>query len=98
MESRKKIVVWPAADSLLLLLSGASTRLGFAASFSRRACPAAKRACRRGARAADWAGLENRCAGNCTEGSNPSLSAAFLGDLSFARLTGVKHCARITGP
>src|SRR5262249_9443490 len=30
---------------------------------------------RRGARAADWAGLENRCAGNRTEGSNPSPSA-----------------------
>ena len=29
----------------------------------------------RGARAADWAGLENRCGGNVTEGSNPSLSA-----------------------
>jgi hypothetical protein len=24
---------------------------------------------------ADWAGLENRCGGNVTEGSNPSLSA-----------------------
>ena len=30
---------------------------------------------RRGARVADWGGLENRCAGNRTEGSNPSLSA-----------------------
>ena len=31
---------------------------------------------RRGARVAEWDGLENRCTGNCTEGSNPSLSAA----------------------
>ena len=23
----------------------------------------------------EWDGLENRCTGNCTEGSNPSLSA-----------------------
>ena len=30
---------------------------------------------RRGARAVEWDGLENRCTGNCTEGSNPSLSA-----------------------
>ena len=29
----------------------------------------------RGARVVDWDGLENRCAGNRTEGSNPSLSA-----------------------
>ena len=32
---------------------------------------------RRGARAADWAGLENRCGEMPTEGSNPSLSAYF---------------------
>lgn len=30
---------------------------------------------RRGARAVEWGGLENRCASNRTEGSNPSLSA-----------------------
>ena len=30
---------------------------------------------RRGARVAEWDGLENRCAGNCTVGSNPTLSA-----------------------
>ena len=30
---------------------------------------------RRGGRAVDCGGLENRCAGNRTEGSNPSLSA-----------------------
>ena len=30
---------------------------------------------RRGAREVEWDGLENRCMGNCTEGSNPSLSA-----------------------
>ena len=30
---------------------------------------------RRDARAVEWDGLENRCMGNCTEGSNPSLSA-----------------------
>ena len=29
----------------------------------------------RDARAVEWDGLENRCTGNCTEGSNPSLSA-----------------------
>lgn len=29
----------------------------------------------RDARVVEWDGLENRCAGNCTEGSNPSLSA-----------------------
>ena len=32
---------------------------------------------RRGARAAEWAGLENRCGLRVTEGSNPSLSAFF---------------------
>src|SRR5262249_42942454 len=32
---------------------------------------------RRGAGVADRAGLENRCRGNSTEGSNPSLSAPF---------------------
>ena len=26
----------------------------------------------------EWDGLENRCTGNCTEGSNPSLSAIKL--------------------
>ena len=26
----------------------------------------------------EWDGLENRCAGNCTEGSNPSLSANLI--------------------
>ena len=30
---------------------------------------------RRGARVVDWDGLENRCAGNRTVGSNPTLSA-----------------------
>ena len=30
---------------------------------------------RRGARAVEWGGLENRCAGNSTQGSNPCLSA-----------------------
>lgn len=30
---------------------------------------------RRGARVAEWGGLENRCGGNFTGGSNPSLSA-----------------------
>gem|GEM_PF-3593038 len=33
---------------------------------------------RRDARVAEWGGLENRCAGNRTEGSNPSLSANTL--------------------
>lgn len=32
---------------------------------------------RRGARAVEWDGLENRCGGNSTEGSNPSPSAIF---------------------
>ena len=30
---------------------------------------------RRDARVVDWGGLENRCPGNWTGGSNPSLSA-----------------------
>ena len=30
---------------------------------------------RRGARVVEWDGLENRCAGNRTVGSNPTLSA-----------------------
>ncbi len=30
---------------------------------------------RRDARVVDWGGLENRCPGNWTEGSNPPLSA-----------------------
>ncbi len=30
---------------------------------------------RRDARVVDWGGLENRCPGNWTVGSNPSLSA-----------------------
>ncbi len=33
---------------------------------------------RRDARVVDWGGLENRCPGNWTEGSNPSLSAERL--------------------
>ena len=31
----------------------------------------------RGARVVESGGLENRCGGNSTEGSNPSLSASF---------------------
>lgn len=38
----------------------------------RRATPAARW---RGARVVEWDGLENRCTGNCTQGSNPCLSA-----------------------
>jgi hypothetical protein len=34
---------------------------------------------RRDARVVEWDGLENRCTGNCTEGSNPSLSANSAG-------------------
>ncbi len=30
---------------------------------------------RRGARAVEWGGLENRCGGDSTQGSNPCLSA-----------------------
>ena len=30
---------------------------------------------RRGARVVEWGGLENRCTGDRTEGSNPSPSA-----------------------
>ena len=33
---------------------------------------------RRGGRVVECGGLENRCAGNRTEGSNPSLSATYL--------------------
>jgi hypothetical protein len=36
---------------------------------------------RRDARVVEWDGLENRCAGNCTEGSNPSLSAIFISNI-----------------
>ena len=32
---------------------------------------------RRGARAVEWDGLENRCGGNSTQGSNPCLSASY---------------------
>ena len=42
----------------------------------------------------DWAGLENRCTGNRTEGSNPSLSASLragvpqvIGTSAFAFLS-----------
>ena len=31
----------------------------------------------------EWDGLENRCTGNCTEGSNPSLSAFARRSLRF---------------
>ena len=31
---------------------------------------------RRGARVVEWDGLENRCGGNSTQGSNPCLSAS----------------------
>ena len=41
----------------------------------RKSSPNKGKRSRRGARAAEWAGLENRCRGNPTEGSNPSLSA-----------------------
>ncbi|CCG43040.1 hypothetical protein PHAMO_570035 [Magnetospirillum molischianum DSM 120] len=37
---------------------------------------------RRGARAVEWAGLENRCGGNLTVGSNPTPSANYF--FSFA--------------
>ena len=33
---------------------------------------------RRGAREVEWDGLENRCTGNRTVGSNPTLSATNL--------------------
>lgn len=33
---------------------------------------------RKDAGVVDRDGLENRCTGNCTEGSNPSLSAEFI--------------------
>ena len=32
---------------------------------------------RRGARVVEWDGLENRCTGNRTVGSNPTLSASY---------------------
>ena len=34
----------------------------------------------------EWDGLENRCMGNCTEGSNPSLSANRNNTLRYSRL------------
>ncbi len=33
---------------------------------------------RRGARVVEWDGLENRCTGNRTVGSNPTLSATLI--------------------
>ncbi len=43
---------------------------------------------RRDARVVDWGGLENRCPGNWTVGSNPSLSADHITPVSLM-LTGV---------
>lgn len=41
---------------------------------------------RRDARVVDWGGLENRCPGNWTVGSNPSLSATdFTGRTAMKR-------------
>ncbi len=37
---------------------------------------------RRGAGVVERDGLENRCTGNCTEGSNPSLSAKTLNQIN----------------
>ena len=40
---------------------------------------------RRGARAVEWAGLENRCARKGTVGSNPTLSAiSFLASVTIS--------------
>src|SRR5436309_9479024 len=71
----------PAPGAFLLLAAAPSGRLlvgrhkapRLVAGVASAALP--RQGGRRGARAADWAGLENRCTGNCTEGSNPSLSA-----------------------
>ena len=41
---------------------------------------------RRDARAVEWVSLENCCTGNCTEGSNPSLSALACRSVSEGRL------------
>ena len=41
---------------------------------------------RRGARVVEWDGLENRCTGNRTVGSNPTLSASV--SISFFKLLG----------
>ena len=63
---------------------------------------------RRGARAVEWDGLENRCGGNSTQGSNPCLSAIHLvniavlslripplvGRLCHSGLSGIFHCFR----
>jgi hypothetical protein len=45
---------------------------------------------RRDARVVEWGGLENRCPGNWTGGSNPFLSADHINPviLLFGRLTG----------
>ncbi len=53
---------------------------------------------RRGARVVDWGSLLRSCTGDCTEGSNPSLSAIkrkglLLKDLSFL-LTGLGENTR----
>jgi hypothetical protein len=55
---------------------------------------------RRGARAAEWGGLENRCGFRVTVGSNPTLSAFLLKWLEsvsakcerfFQRISGFQH-------
>ena len=43
---------------------------------------------------AEWDGLENRCAGNCTEGSNPSLSAEAVGSYQLI-VTVNRVCLRL---
>src|SRR5215510_278685 len=51
---------------------------------------------RRGARAADRAGLENRCLGNQTEGSNPSLSASRMTVIALPSLAWATKLDRIS--
>gem|GEM_PF-1992543 len=53
----------------------AKARVPHSAPTPARPDPASRKILRRGGRAVDCGGLENRCAGNRTEGSNPSLSA-----------------------
>ena len=52
---------------------------------------------RRDARVVDWGGLENRCPGNWTVGSNPSLSADHCTPVPSIDGTGFYFSAERTG-
>ena len=50
---------------------------------------------RRGARVVDWDGLENRCAGNGTVGSNPTLSASSEQCWALPQPPRLRRCWRV---